>query len=128
MCVFDVRSLFIGGLWDLQTISLNRLLRRLPHLLNCFMDPLRSWSSSLGENPMVHLVGETETKISLAISVYTLTRAGGADNLMGSLNAHVPPDDAPEDPHANAMPSIEQPQYRTEFLAMEEERHNQRVQ
>ncbi|KAL7264666.1 hypothetical protein ACSBR1_002599 [Camellia fascicularis] len=59
----------------------------------------------------VHLVGETETKISSAISEYTLTCVGGADNLMGSLNAHVPPDDAPEDPHANAMPSAEQPQY-----------------
>ncbi|KAL7212115.1 hypothetical protein ACSBR2_014892 [Camellia fascicularis] len=68
----------------------------------------------------VRLVDETETKISSAISKYTLTRAGRADNLMGSLNAHVPPDDTPEDPHANTMPSTEQPQYWTEFLAMEE--------
>ncbi|THG11055.1 uncharacterized protein LOC114298091 [Camellia sinensis] len=76
----------------------------------------------------VRLVGETETKISSVISEYTQTRAGGADNLIGSLNAHVPPDDAPEDPHANAMPSTKQPQYWTKCLAMEEKRHNQHVQ
>ncbi|CAL5404587.1 unnamed protein product [Camellia sinensis] len=78
---------------------------------------------------MVRLVDKTETKISSAISEYTLTCASGADNLMGSLNAYnppddVPPDDAPEDPHANAMPSTEQPQYWIEFFAMEEERYN----
>ncbi|KAL7198745.1 hypothetical protein ACSBR2_021111 [Camellia fascicularis] len=74
-----------------------------------------------------------ETKICSPINQYTLTRAGGADNLMGSLNAYdpedeVPPDDAPEDPHANVMPSTEQPQYWTEFLTMEEQRYNQPVQ
>ncbi|KAL7200706.1 hypothetical protein ACSBR1_032605 [Camellia fascicularis] len=75
----------------------------------------------------VRLVGDKETKISSAISKCTLTHTSGADNLMGSLNAYVPPDDAPEDLHANAIPSTEQPQYWTEFLVMEEEQHNQRV-
>ncbi|KAL7239470.1 hypothetical protein ACSBR2_005384 [Camellia fascicularis] len=75
----------------------------------------------------IHLVGEAEIKISSPISKYTLTRAGGADNLIESLNADVPPDNAPEDPHDNAMPSTEQLQYWTDFLAIEEERHNQRV-
>ncbi|CAL5437732.1 unnamed protein product [Camellia sinensis] len=63
-----------------------------------------------------------------------MTRAGAASNLMASVNAledsedEVPPDDALEDPPANVMPLTEQPQYWTEFLAMEEQRYNQRVQ
>ncbi|KAL7237506.1 hypothetical protein ACSBR2_003747 [Camellia fascicularis] len=76
----------------------------------------------------IRLVGEVETKISSTISEYTLTCVGGADNLMESLNADVLADDAQEDPHDNAMPLIEQPQYWTDFLAMEEEQHNQRIQ
>ncbi|KAL7256010.1 hypothetical protein ACSBR1_010028 [Camellia fascicularis] len=75
-----------------------------------------------------------EIKICSPINQYTVTRAGAAFNLMGSVNAaedsedEVPPDDAPEDPPANVMPSTEQPQYWIEFLAMEEQRYNQRVQ
>ncbi|CAL5400631.1 unnamed protein product [Camellia sinensis] len=71
---------------------------------------------------------ETEIKIASAISDYTLTHVGGAKNLMGSLNAHVPLDDAQEDPEDNAMPSTGQPQYWTDFLAMEQEWYNQCVQ
>ncbi|KAL7174963.1 hypothetical protein ACSBR2_028714 [Camellia fascicularis] len=59
----------------------------------------------------IRLVGEAEIKISSAISEYTLTRVGGVENLIGSLSAHVPPNDAPEDPHDNAMPATKQPQY-----------------
>ncbi|CAL5328427.1 unnamed protein product [Camellia sinensis] len=44
------------------------------------------------------------------------------------LNANASPDDALKDPHGNAMLRGEQPQYWTDFLAMEQERHNQRVQ
>ncbi|KAI8026130.1 hypothetical protein LOK49_LG02G00623 [Camellia lanceoleosa] len=75
-----------------------------------------------------------EIKIRSPINQYTVTHAGAASNLMGSVNApkdsedEVPPDDAPEDVPANVMPSSEQPQYWTEFLAMEEQRYNQRVQ
>ncbi|KAL7243840.1 hypothetical protein ACSBR1_016125 [Camellia fascicularis] len=58
----------------------------------------------------VKLVDETETKITSLISEYTLTRTGGAENLLGSLNvAYTPIDDAPEDPNDNAMPQNKQP-------------------
>ncbi|CAL5350361.1 unnamed protein product [Camellia sinensis] len=73
-------------------------------------------------------MSEAETKISLAILEYTLTRVSGVENLLLSLNANAPIDDAPEDPHDNAMPATEQPQYWIYFLAMEQERHNQSVQ
>ncbi|KAI7996441.1 hypothetical protein LOK49_LG10G01949 [Camellia lanceoleosa] len=75
-----------------------------------------------------------DIKIRSPITQYTVTRAGAASNLMGSDNAsedsenEVTEDDAPQDPHANLMPSTEQPQYWTEFLAMEEQCYNQRVQ
>lgn len=74
----------------------------------------------------VLLVDEMEMKIRSPINQYTVTRAGAASNLMGSVNApedsedEVPPDNGPEDPPANVMPSTEQPQYWTDFLAMEE--------
>ncbi|KAL7223310.1 hypothetical protein ACSBR1_024883 [Camellia fascicularis] len=82
----------------------------------------------------VHLADEMDIKIRSPINQYTVTRVGAASNLMESDNAsedsenEVPEDDAPQDPHANWMPSTEQPQYWTEFLAMEEQRYNQRVQ
>ncbi|KAL7191251.1 hypothetical protein ACSBR2_023346 [Camellia fascicularis] len=57
----------------------------------------------------IRLLGEAEIKISSAILEYTLTCAGGAENLMGSLNAHIPPDDAFENPQDNAIPATEQP-------------------
>ncbi|KAI7994487.1 hypothetical protein LOK49_LG11G02113 [Camellia lanceoleosa] len=61
----------------------------------------------------VHLVDEMDIKIHSPINQYTVTCAGAASNLMGSVNApedsedEVPPDDAPEDPPANVMPSTE---------------------
>ncbi|KAL7181363.1 hypothetical protein ACSBR1_040281 [Camellia fascicularis] len=62
-------------------------------------------------------VSEAETKISLAISEYTLTRVGGTENLLQSLNApNAPIDDAPEDPHDNAMTISQQHQYWTDFF------------
>ncbi|KAL7161253.1 hypothetical protein ACSBR2_041825 [Camellia fascicularis] len=76
----------------------------------------------------IQLVGEVETKLSLAISEYTLTRVGGIENLLQSMNANAPKNDDPEDPHDNTMPTGEQPQYWTDFLAMKQEQHNQRVQ
>ncbi|XP_028056513.1 uncharacterized protein LOC114260563 [Camellia sinensis] len=69
------------------------------------------------EAELVNIVDEMEIKICSPINQYTVTRAGGASNLMGSVNApedsedEVPPDDAPKDPPANVMPSTEQPQY-----------------
>ncbi|CAL5376659.1 unnamed protein product [Camellia sinensis] len=65
----------------------------------------------------VRLVNEMEIKIRSPITQYTVTCAGAPSNLMGSVNDaedsedEVPPDDAPEDPPANVMPSTEQPQY-----------------
>ncbi|KAL7175822.1 hypothetical protein ACSBR2_029414 [Camellia fascicularis] len=77
----------------------------------------------------VRLVGKAEMKITSSILKYILTRAGGAKNLLGSLNvANAPIDDAPEDSHDNALPQNEQPQYWNDYLAMEQERHNQCVQ
>ncbi|KAL7245354.1 hypothetical protein ACSBR2_000643 [Camellia fascicularis] len=76
----------------------------------------------------VSLIGEVDMKIISPISEYTLTRAGGADNLLGSINvANTPIANDPEDPNDNAMPLNQQPQYWTDYLAMEQERHNQRV-
>ncbi|KAL7172953.1 hypothetical protein ACSBR2_032425 [Camellia fascicularis] len=47
----------------------------------------------------VRLVGEAETKITSPISMYTLTRDGGVENLLGSLNVgNALIDDVPEDP------------------------------
>ncbi|XP_028093111.1 uncharacterized protein LOC114293274 [Camellia sinensis] len=72
-----------------------------------------------------------EIKIRSPITQYTVTRAGAASNLIGSVNASEdedPPDDGPEDPPTNVMLSTEQPPYWTEFMAMEEQRYNQRVQ
>ncbi|CAL5341195.1 unnamed protein product [Camellia sinensis] len=80
---------------------------------------------------MVRLVDEMEIKIRSPITQYTVTRAGAASNLIGSVNASEdedPPDDGPEDPPTNVMLSTEQPPYWTEFMAMEEQRYNQRVQ
>ncbi|KAL7248864.1 hypothetical protein ACSBR1_011113 [Camellia fascicularis] len=52
----------------------------------------------------VSLVGETDMKIFSPILEYTLTRAGGADNLLGSINvANAPIADYPEYPNDNAM-------------------------
>ncbi|KAL7203093.1 hypothetical protein ACSBR2_016413 [Camellia fascicularis] len=69
----------------------------------------------------VRLVGEAETKITSLISEYTLIQAGGTKSLLGSLNVtNSPIDDAPEDPNDNAMPQNEQPQYWTDYLAMEQ--------
>ncbi|KAL7261605.1 hypothetical protein ACSBR1_000109 [Camellia fascicularis] len=82
----------------------------------------------------VNLADEMDIKIRSPITQYTVTRAGVASNLMGSDNGsedeenEVPEDDAPQDRHANLMPSTAQPQYWTDFLAMEEQRYNQRVQ
>ncbi|KAL7243039.1 hypothetical protein ACSBR1_015448 [Camellia fascicularis] len=76
----------------------------------------------------VRLIGEAEMEITSLISEYTLTQAGGTENLLGSLNvANAPIDDAPKEPHDNAMPQNE-PQYWNDYLAIEQERHNQRVQ
>ncbi|KAI7988122.1 hypothetical protein LOK49_LG13G01978 [Camellia lanceoleosa] len=75
-----------------------------------------------------------EIKISAPITLYTVNRAGAAPNLVGSDNAaedpedQVPPDDAPQATPANVMPSNEPPQYWTEFLAMEQQRYNQRIE
>ncbi|KAL7264204.1 hypothetical protein ACSBR1_002205 [Camellia fascicularis] len=77
----------------------------------------------------VSLVGEVDVKISSPISEYTLTRAGGVDNLLGSINvANELIADDPEDPNDNVMPPNQQPQYWTDYFALEQERHNQRIQ
>ncbi|KAL7185642.1 hypothetical protein ACSBR2_027566 [Camellia fascicularis] len=77
----------------------------------------------------VRLVGEAEIKITSLISEYTLTRDGSTENLLGSMNVtNAPIAYAPEDPHDNAMPQNEQPQYWNDYLVMEQEGHNQRIQ
>ncbi|KAL7263530.1 hypothetical protein ACSBR1_001648 [Camellia fascicularis] len=77
----------------------------------------------------VNLVGEADMNISSPSLEYTLTRASGADNLLGSINiANALIADDPEDPNDNAMLPNQQPQYGTDYLALKQERHNQRVQ
>ncbi|KAI7986353.1 hypothetical protein LOK49_LG14G01984 [Camellia lanceoleosa] len=76
-----------------------------------------------------------EMKISSPINQDTRPASGANFNLMGSDNASEDSenegaeDDAPQEPsHANVTPSAEPPQYWTDYLAMEEQRYNQRVQ
>ncbi|KAL7162259.1 hypothetical protein ACSBR2_042692 [Camellia fascicularis] len=76
----------------------------------------------------VNLEGEIDVKITSPISEYTLTRAGGANTLMGSNNFENEPIPDEKEPKDNAMPPNEQPQYWTDYLALEEERYNQRLQ
>ncbi|KAL7183925.1 hypothetical protein ACSBR2_026156 [Camellia fascicularis] len=76
----------------------------------------------------VNLEGEVDVRITSPISEYTLTRAGGAENLLGSINFENEPIPDEEEPNDNAMPSNEQPPYWTDYLALEQERYNQRLQ
>ncbi|CAL5376781.1 unnamed protein product [Camellia sinensis] len=76
----------------------------------------------------VNLEGEVDVRITSPISEYTLTRAGGADNLMGSINFENEPIPDDEEPNDNAMPPNKQPQYLTDYLALEQERYYQRLQ
>ncbi|KAL7223383.1 hypothetical protein ACSBR1_024936 [Camellia fascicularis] len=58
----------------------------------------------------VSLVGEADMKITSPILEYTLTRAGGAENLLGTINvANTPIANDSEDPNDNAMPPNQQP-------------------
>ncbi|KAI7980892.1 putative LRR receptor-like serine/threonine-protein kinase RKF3 [Camellia lanceoleosa] len=66
--------------------------------------------------------------ITKPISEYILTRGGGADILMSSINIENEPIPDEEEPNDNAMPPNEQPHYWTDYLAVEQEQYNQRVQ
>ncbi|KAL7200738.1 hypothetical protein ACSBR1_032630 [Camellia fascicularis] len=76
----------------------------------------------------VHLEDEVWIRITSPISEYTLTRAGGSNMLMGSLNLQNEPIPDEEQPNDNAMPPNEQPRYWTDYLVLEQERYNQRLQ
>ncbi|KAL7221042.1 hypothetical protein ACSBR1_023073 [Camellia fascicularis] len=76
----------------------------------------------------VNLEGKVDVRITSQISEYTLTRAGGADTLMDSINFENEPIPDEEEPNDNAMPPNEQPHYWTDYLALEQERYNQRLQ
>ncbi|CAL5350709.1 unnamed protein product [Camellia sinensis] len=74
--------------------------------------PFKALLTKIFKAHHVSLVDEVDVKISSPILEYTLTRAGGADNLLGSINvANVPITDDPKDPNDNAMPQNQQPQY-----------------
>ncbi|KAL7168467.1 hypothetical protein ACSBR2_038829 [Camellia fascicularis] len=75
-----------------------------------------------------NLEGEVWIRITSPISKYTLTRAGGSNTLMGFLNLQTEPIPDEEEPNDNAMPPNEQPCYWTDYLALEQERYNQRLQ
>ncbi|KAL7224581.1 hypothetical protein ACSBR1_025950 [Camellia fascicularis] len=76
----------------------------------------------------VNLEGEVDVRITSPISEYTLTRDGGTENLLGSINFENEPIPDEEQPNDNAMPPNEQPQYWSNYLALEQERYNQRLQ
>ncbi|KAL7262717.1 hypothetical protein ACSBR1_000977 [Camellia fascicularis] len=59
----------------------------------------------------VSLEGEVDVKITSPISKYTLTQAGGAENLLGSINFANEPIPDLEDPNDNDMLPNQQPQY-----------------
>ncbi|KAL7255376.1 hypothetical protein ACSBR1_009518 [Camellia fascicularis] len=52
----------------------------------------------------VNLEGEIDVRITSLISEYTLTRAGGAENLLGSINFENEPIPDEEELNDNAMP------------------------
>ncbi|KAL7254602.1 hypothetical protein ACSBR1_008876 [Camellia fascicularis] len=67
--------------------------------------PFRALLTKIFKTCHVSLVGEADMKITSPISKYTLTRTGGAENLLGSINvANAPIADDPKDPNDNAMP------------------------
>ncbi|KAL7205933.1 hypothetical protein ACSBR2_018782 [Camellia fascicularis] len=72
----------------------------------------------------VNLEGEVDVRITLPISEYTLTRVGGAENLLGFINFENEPTPDEEEPNDNAMTPNEKPQYWTDYLALEQERYN----
>ncbi|KAL7258482.1 hypothetical protein ACSBR1_004585 [Camellia fascicularis] len=76
----------------------------------------------------VNLEGEVDVRITSSIFEYTLTRAGDADTLMGSINFENEPIPDEEEPNDNAMPPNEQPHYWIDYLVLEQERYNQRLQ
>ncbi|KAL7250964.1 hypothetical protein ACSBR1_012896 [Camellia fascicularis] len=76
----------------------------------------------------VNLKGEVDVRITSPISEYILTRAGGAENLLGSINFENEPIPDKKEPNNNVMPPNEQPQYWTNYLALEQEWYNQRLQ
>ncbi|KAL7203895.1 hypothetical protein ACSBR2_017033 [Camellia fascicularis] len=90
--------------------------------------PFRALLTTIFKAHHVNLDGEVDVRITSPISKYTLTRAGGADNLMGSINFENEPIPDEEESNDNAMPPNEQPQYWTDCLALEQERYNQRLQ
>ncbi|KAL7167261.1 hypothetical protein ACSBR2_037845 [Camellia fascicularis] len=59
---------------------------------------------------------------------YTLTRASGTENLLGSINFANEPIPDPKDPNDNAVSPNQQPKYWTDYLVLEQERYNQRLQ
>ncbi|KAL7239515.1 hypothetical protein ACSBR2_005415 [Camellia fascicularis] len=77
---------------------------------------------------MVAKVGEVDVRITSPISEYTLTRVGGAENLLRSINFENEPVPNEEEPNDNAMPPNEQPQYWTDYLALEQEWYNRCLQ
>ncbi|KAL7247648.1 hypothetical protein ACSBR2_002542 [Camellia fascicularis] len=90
--------------------------------------PFRALLTKILKAHHVNLKGKVDVKITSTISKYTLTRAGGAKNLLGSINFENEPIPDPENPKDNAMPPNEQSQYWTDYLALEQERYNQRLQ
>lgn len=76
----------------------------------------------------VNLEGEVDVRITSLISEYTLTRVGGDENVLGSINFENEPISNEEEPNDNAMPPNEQFQYWIDYLALEQERYNQRLQ
>ncbi|KAL7207725.1 hypothetical protein ACSBR1_029636 [Camellia fascicularis] len=75
----------------------------------------------------VNLEGKVDVRITSPIFEYTLTRAGGAENLLGSINFENEPIPDEQEPNGNAMPPNEQPQHWIDYLALEQERYNQRL-
>ncbi|KAL7217094.1 hypothetical protein ACSBR1_028914 [Camellia fascicularis] len=55
----------------------------------------------------VNLEGKVDVRITSPISAYTLTRAGGADTLMGFINFENEPIPDEEEPNDNVMPPNE---------------------
>ncbi|KAL7231110.1 hypothetical protein ACSBR2_009390 [Camellia fascicularis] len=90
--------------------------------------PFRALLTIIFKAHDVNLEGEVYIRTTSPISEYTLTRAGGVDTLMGSINIENEPILDDEEPNDNAMPPNEQPHYWTDYLALEQERYNQLLQ
>ncbi|KAL7170993.1 hypothetical protein ACSBR2_035785 [Camellia fascicularis] len=119
LCCFEV-----GQTLDLCYILLKEIVVANLGTLSSRSLPFGALLTKIFKAHNVSVEGEVDVKITSPISEYTLTRAGAAENLLGSINFANEPIPNPEDLNDNGMPPNRQPQYWIDYLALEQERYN----